>query len=58
MRFSGNIACDLNEHATKSLRDVQNDFNNADIVLVCHGLQTDVRFLPIIHGCVVHTVHT
>jgi hypothetical protein len=57
-RFSGNIARDLNEHATESLQDVQNDFNSADTVLVRQGLETDLRFLPISHGCVFHTVHT
>jgi RNA exonuclease 1 len=58
-RFLENTACDLNEHATKSLRDAQNDvmgFINADTILVGHGLETDLRVLPImLLGSVVHT---
>jgi RNA exonuclease 1 len=45
MRIFGITACDLNEHATKSLREVQNDllgFINADTILVGHGLETDL----------------
>jgi RNA exonuclease 1 len=57
-RFSGITADDLNENATKSLRDVQNDlmgFINADTILVGHGLQNDLRVLRIIHANVVDT---
>ncbi|XP_033607545.1 uncharacterized protein LOC111865033 [Cryptotermes secundus] len=57
-RFSGITAHDLNENATKSLRDVQNDlmgFINADTILVGHGLENDLRALRIIHGRVVDT---
>lgn len=55
-KFSGITACDLIEHATKLLRDVQKDvmgFINANTVLVGDGLKTDLRVLLIIHGIVV-----
>jgi RNA exonuclease 1 len=54
----GITARDLNEHATKSLQEVQNrlmGFINADTILVGHGLETDLRVLCIIHGSVVET---
>ncbi|PNF33990.1 hypothetical protein B7P43_G04662 [Cryptotermes secundus] len=57
-RFSGITARDLSKHATKSLRDVQNDlmgFINADTILVGHGLENDLRALRIIHGTVIDT---
>jgi RNA exonuclease 1 len=57
-RFSGITASDLNEHATKTLQDVQNDlmgFINADTILVGHGLETDLRVLRMIHGKVIDT---
>jgi RNA exonuclease 1 len=57
-KFSRITARDLNERATKSLRDVQNDlmgFINTDTILVGHGLENDPRVLSIVHGNVVDT---
>jgi RNA exonuclease 1 len=57
-RFSGITPRALKEHATKSLRDVQNDlmgFINVDTILLGHGLETDLRVLCIIHGSVIDT---
>lgn len=61
-RFSGITAHDLRQrHATKTLRDVQNDlmaFISADTILVGHGLENDLRALRIVHGTVVDTAVT
>jgi RNA exonuclease 1 len=58
MRIFGITARDLNEHATKLLREFLNDlmgFVNADTILVGHGLETDLHVGRIIHANVVET---
>jgi RNA exonuclease 1 len=58
MRFPGITSPDLNEHATNTLQDVQDDlmgFMNADPILASHRLENDLRVLSNIHGNVVGT---